>query len=90
MAIGVCVGLLAAFACDLRLTIVTVLLFPGLLAGWTAAGIAGPTAGVLACALANGIAYALPLYVWDRLANSVSHALPWLLRRIGERPRSGA
>src|SRR5437879_1637934 len=77
--LGACIGLEMALASDIKLTPTLALLFPGLVIGFVVAQILGITAGVLVCAAANGAAYGLLLYGWNRLVSALAQRIPkWL------------
>ena len=88
--IGTLAGLVVALGSHIILTPLLVMLFPGLLAGWSVAQVFGTTAGVIACGVANGAVCGFLLYAWDRLANAIASCIPnwskdvaiwWLERR---------
>lgn len=76
MALGTCLGLMIAFASDLKLNLAVAVVFPGVLIGTAVARLFGETAAVLACGASNGAAYGLLLYGWYRLATALRSRIP--------------
>lgn len=81
--LGACFGGLIVTASDIKLTPAVALLFPGIVIGVGVAMMFGQWAGVVASALANGIAFGALLYGWDRLANELAHRIPEWMSSLG-------
>jgi hypothetical protein len=60
-------------------------LFPGLAVAFPVGWAFGTTAGVIACGMANGLAYAVLLYGWFRLTMLLRSLLPHWLTSAGQR-----
>ena len=65
--LGSCLGLMVGLGSDLPLTPLVVLVVPGSAVGWMVGSMGGLAVGVVACSLANGVAYGFMLYGWYRL-----------------------
>jgi hypothetical protein len=73
--LGTALGLLISVAWDIRLIPMVIVIFPGVTIGYVAFKLFGLTAGIVVTGLANGAAYGLVLYAWDRLANKLASVL---------------
>ena len=73
MTLGTFIGSGVGLASDTTLAPVFLFLCPGLLAGAGVDASFGFAAGLISCGIANGAAYGLILYGWDRAANALVH-----------------